>query len=127
MLAVNQGGIIVEAAGKIWLVKAGHADHLTVCAPRVLSLSPHDRLQLKAKAKAVCSEMLANGKVVTIKECDLLRLAGQNSGSCAPGRCGRPRRHEFAAVVFHHFAGAKGRAYLHAGQSGAARAHHPKR
>ena len=67
MIAVNHGGVIVEAAGKIRLVKARHADHLTICTPRALSLSRQDRLQLKANAKAVRGELLANGEVVTVQ------------------------------------------------------------
>ncbi len=67
MLGANQGGIIVEAEGKIRLVKARNADHLTICKPRELSLSQADRLQLKANGKAVRGEVLANGEVVAIK------------------------------------------------------------
>jgi hypothetical protein len=74
MLAVNQGGVIVEADGKIRLVKARHIDHLTVCAPRTLSLSLRDRLQLKANSKAIRGELLANGEVVTIKN---IRASGE--------------------------------------------------
>lgn len=67
MLGANQGGIIVEAEGKIRLVKARNADHLTICTPRELSLSQADRLQLKANGKAVRGEILTNGEVVTVK------------------------------------------------------------
>jgi ATP-dependent exoDNAse (exonuclease V) alpha subunit len=74
MLAVNQGGIIVEAEGKIRLVKARHADHLTVCMPRQLSLSQNDRLQLKANAKTTSGELLANGEVVSIEN---IRASGE--------------------------------------------------
>ena len=74
MIAVNQGGIIVEAADKIRLVKARHADHLTICTPRQLSLSQNDRLQLKANAKAIRGEVLANGEVVSIEN---IRASGE--------------------------------------------------
>jgi conjugative relaxase-like TrwC/TraI family protein len=74
MIAVNQGGIIVEAADKIRLVKARHADHLTICTPRQLSLSQNDRLQLKANAKAIRGEVLANGEVVSIAN---IRASGE--------------------------------------------------
>ena len=49
MIAVNQGGIIVEAADKIRLVKARHADHLTVCMPRQLSLSQNGSAATKSE------------------------------------------------------------------------------
>jgi conjugative relaxase-like TrwC/TraI family protein len=74
MLAVNQVGVIVEAEGKIRLVKARHIDHLTVCTPRALSLSARDRLQLKANSKATRGELLANGEVVTIAN---IRASGE--------------------------------------------------
>ena len=74
MIAVNRGGIIVEAAGRIRLVKARHADHLTVCASHALSVSRKDRLQLKANGKAVRGELIANGEVVTIKN---IRASGE--------------------------------------------------
>ena len=74
MLGANQGGIIVEAEGKIRLVKARNADHLTICKPRDLSLSQADRLQLRANGKAVRGEILANGEVVTVKS---VRASGE--------------------------------------------------
>jgi len=52
---------------RIRIVKARHADHLTICRPRELSLSQRDRLQSKANDKTACGELLANGKVVTVK------------------------------------------------------------
>jgi len=67
MIAVNHGGIVVEAAGKSRLVKARNADHLTICTPRILSLGRQDRLQLKANAKTARGELLANGEVVTVR------------------------------------------------------------
>ncbi len=67
MIAANRAGIVVEAHGKVRLVKAKHADHLTVCARHALAVSSQDRLQLKANAKALAGEALANGEVVTVK------------------------------------------------------------
>ena len=74
MLAASQAGIIVEAGEKIRLVKPKHADHLTVCTPQPLQLSPKDRLQLKSNAKAVGGEVLANGEVVTVRK---IRASGE--------------------------------------------------
>jgi conjugative relaxase-like TrwC/TraI family protein len=74
MLAANESGIIVEAGGKIRLVKPKHADHLTICTPKPLTLSVNDRLQLKANAKAVGGELLSNGEVVTVRK---IRASGE--------------------------------------------------
>ena len=68
MLAASHAGVVVEAAGKIRVLKPKHADHLTICTPQPLQLSPSDRLQLKANAKAVGGEVLANGEVVTVRK-----------------------------------------------------------
>jgi hypothetical protein len=40
MLVASQGGIIVEVGEKIRMVRPKHADHLTVCTPQPLQLSP---------------------------------------------------------------------------------------
>lgn len=72
--AATQNGIIVEAVGKIRLVKTKYADRLTVCAPHPLELTAQDRLQLKANAKTSRGEQLANGEVVTIRR---LRASGE--------------------------------------------------
>jgi conjugative relaxase-like TrwC/TraI family protein len=74
MLAASQAGIIVETGEKIRLIKSKHADHLTVCIPQPLQLSAKDRLQLKANAKAVGGELLANGEVVTVRK---IRASGE--------------------------------------------------
>ncbi len=68
MLAANQSGIIIEAAGKIRAVRPKHAEYLTICTPQPLQIGSNDRLQLKANGKAVCGEVLANGEVVTIRK-----------------------------------------------------------
>lgn len=49
-------------------------DRLTVCIQRELALSTGDRLQLKANAKAVGGEQLANGEVVTVRK---IRASGK--------------------------------------------------
>ena len=67
MLAATRSGVFMEADGKIRLVKAKYAERMTVCTPRALPLSPEDRLQLKANAKAVGGEQLANGEVVRVR------------------------------------------------------------
>jgi conjugative relaxase-like TrwC/TraI family protein len=68
MLAANQSGIFIEAAGKIRVVRPKHADYLTICTPLLLQIAPKDRLQLKANAKAVGGESLANGEIVTLRK-----------------------------------------------------------
>jgi hypothetical protein len=66
MVAVIPSGVIVEAAGKIRLVKARHTDRITICTPHLLSLAAHDRLQLKANASSAEGSKLANGEIVTV-------------------------------------------------------------
>lgn len=68
LFAANQSGIILEAAGKIRVVRPKHADYLTVCKPESLEISTGDRLQLKANGKAMGGEILANGEVVTVRK-----------------------------------------------------------
>ncbi len=68
MLAANTSGIFIETAGKIRVVRPKHADYLTVCTPLPLQISSGDRLQLKANAKAVGGELLANGEVITVRK-----------------------------------------------------------
>ena len=67
MLAATDAGIFVEGGGKVRIVRPKYADRLTICVPRTLPLSVGDRLQLKANAKAVGGEQLANGEVVEIR------------------------------------------------------------
>ncbi len=67
MLAATDAGIFVEGGGKVRIVRPKYADRLTICVPRALPLSVGDRLQLKANAKAVGGEQLANGEVVEIR------------------------------------------------------------
>lgn len=74
MIAATPAGMIVECGGKIRLVKPKYAERLTVCTPRALALSAGDRLQLKANAKAVGGEQLANGEVVKVRA---IRASGQ--------------------------------------------------
>jgi conjugative relaxase-like TrwC/TraI family protein len=68
MLAANPSGIIIEAAGRIRVVRPKHAECLTICTPQPLQLSRNDRLQLKANGKALGGELLANGEVVTARK-----------------------------------------------------------
>lgn len=67
MLAATDAGVFVEGGGKVRIVRPKYADRLSVCVPHALHISAGDRLQLKANAKAVGGEQLANGEVVTIR------------------------------------------------------------
>lgn len=67
MLAATAAGVFVEGGGKVRIVRPKYADRLTVCTPRSLAVSAGDRLQLKANAKAVGGEQLANGEVVEVR------------------------------------------------------------
>lgn len=67
MLAVTEAGIFVEGGGKVRIVRPKYADRLTICVPRALALSAGDQVQLKANAKAIGGEQLANGEVVEIR------------------------------------------------------------
>lgn len=74
MVAVTNAGIFVEGGGKLRLVRPKYADRLSVCIPRALAISAGDRLQLKANAKALGGEQLANGEVVTVRK---IRASGK--------------------------------------------------
>jgi ATP-dependent exoDNAse (exonuclease V) alpha subunit len=84
MLAANQSGIIIEAGGKIRVVRPKHAEYLTICTPQPLEISRNDRLQLKANGKAVGGELLANGEVVTIRKIYSSGKIGLEDGRILP-------------------------------------------
>jgi ATP-dependent exoDNAse (exonuclease V) alpha subunit len=66
LIGVTGASAVIEANGKVRLVKARYFDRFSVCRPRPLSLCPGDRIQLKANGNAVNGESLANGEVVTV-------------------------------------------------------------
>ena len=143
MLAASDAGIFVEGGGKVRIVRPKYADRLTICVPRTLPLSVGDRLQLKANAKAVGGEQLANGEVVEIRairatgKIELtdgrvlpasyrqitrgyavtsVRLTGQDGRSCAPRGFRDPRCYQCAAMVCEHFSRSKIGSHFHTRQ-----------
>ncbi len=66
-VAATAKGVVIEAAGKMRTVSLAQLDRLTVCRADDLALSRGDRLQLKANARAVNGERLANGELVTVE------------------------------------------------------------
>jgi conjugative relaxase-like TrwC/TraI family protein len=67
LVAITKKGAVVEADGKVRTVAFNQVDRLTVCRADELTLSRGDRLQLKANAKAVGGERVANGELVTVE------------------------------------------------------------
>ncbi|HTS17181.1 MAG TPA: MobF family relaxase [Verrucomicrobiae bacterium] len=67
LLAISDGGWILEGSDKIRTVPLRFADRLTVCQPMKLSLAAGDCLQLKANGRTRKGQRLANGELVTVK------------------------------------------------------------
>lgn len=67
LIMITGKGLIVEAGGKVRTITFDKLDRVTVCRSRELVLARGDRLQLKANAKAVDGERVANGELVTVE------------------------------------------------------------
>jgi hypothetical protein len=70
--------LALEVNGKVRHIPLTHLDHINICRERALSLSPGDRLQLKANSTSADGRKLANGEVVSvaqIKSTGAIRLA----------------------------------------------------
>lgn len=67
LYAVLPDGVAVETADRVRIVPFAETGRFTVCKRENISLCKGDRLQLKANAKAVKGERLANGELVTVK------------------------------------------------------------
>ncbi|MFT4175358.1 MAG: MobF family relaxase [Luteolibacter sp.] len=67
LLAVLPDGVAVETADRVRIVPFAETGKFTVCRKEDMALCQGDRLQLKANARAVKGERLANGELVTVK------------------------------------------------------------
>jgi hypothetical protein len=78
LIEITAKRLALELNGKVRHVPLTHLDHINVCRERALSLSPGDRLQLKANSTSADGRKLANGEVVSvaqIKSNGAIRLA----------------------------------------------------
>jgi conjugative relaxase-like TrwC/TraI family protein len=86
LIGITGKRLALEVNGKVCHVPLTHIDHINVCQERALSLSPGDRLQLKANSATPDGRKLANGEIVTvaqIKSNGAIRLA---DGRILPSR-----------------------------------------
>jgi conjugative relaxase-like TrwC/TraI family protein len=78
LIGITAKRLALEVNGKVRHIPLTHLDHINVCRERALTLSPGDRLQLKANSTSVEGRKLANGEVVSvaqIKSNGAIRLA----------------------------------------------------
>ncbi|MCI0535503.1 MAG: hypothetical protein L0Z50_09755 [Verrucomicrobiales bacterium] len=68
LVELSENCLIVEATGKIRRIPFIHLERISVCEPKLLALTPGDRLQLKANAKTNDGRQIANGEIVTVKK-----------------------------------------------------------
>jgi hypothetical protein len=66
LIGITASRLALEVAGKVRHVPLKHLDHINVCLSRDITLSPGDKLQLKANSTAGDGRRLANGEVVTV-------------------------------------------------------------
>lgn len=66
LIGITPNRLALEVAGKVRHFPLKHLDHINVCLSRELTLSPGDKLQLKANHTAADGRKLANGEIVTI-------------------------------------------------------------
>ncbi|OLE57286.1 MAG: hypothetical protein AUI36_14775 [Cyanobacteria bacterium 13_1_40CM_2_61_4] len=59
--------LLVEVGQRIVMIPARYLDRINVCRPVELSLSPGDRLQLKANRKQSDGASVTNGELVTVR------------------------------------------------------------
>jgi conjugative relaxase-like TrwC/TraI family protein len=86
LIGITGKRLALEVNGKVRHVPLTHIDHINVCQERVLSVSPGDRLQLKANSATADGRKVANGEIVTvaqIKSNGAIRLA---DGRILPSR-----------------------------------------
>ncbi len=60
--------LLVESGNRIRPVPFKDLERITVCQPKELSVSPGERLQLKANGRCQDGTKLANGELVTVKQ-----------------------------------------------------------
>jgi conjugative relaxase-like TrwC/TraI family protein len=78
LIGITAKRLALEVNGKVRHIPLTHLDHINICRERALSLSPGDRLQLKANSTSADGRKLANGEVVSvaqIKSTGAIRLA----------------------------------------------------
>jgi conjugative relaxase-like TrwC/TraI family protein len=78
LIGITAKRLALELNGKVRHVPLTHLDHINVCRERAFTLSPGDRLQLKANSTSADGRKLANGEVVSvaqIKSSGAIRLA----------------------------------------------------
>src|SRR5207249_2800545 len=68
LLHLTDRHLLIEAEGRIRPVPLKQLDRISVCRANPLVVSPGERLQLKANARAEDGRRLANGELVTVKE-----------------------------------------------------------
>ncbi len=68
LLHLTDRHLLVEAEGRIRPIPLKHVDRISVCRTKSLTISPGERLQLKANIRAEDGRRLANGELVTVKE-----------------------------------------------------------
>ena len=66
LLAVNEGAVVVQTAGRIRQIPFAELGRFRVCRERNLGVSVGDRLQLKANATTTDGRPLTNGELVTV-------------------------------------------------------------
>jgi len=70
LLKATSSHLLVETGRHVGKIAFKHLDHLTVCQPVEMALTPGDRLQLKANAEAGVGKPLVNGELVSVKSLD---------------------------------------------------------
>jgi conjugative relaxase-like TrwC/TraI family protein len=68
LLLLTDQHLLVEAEGRIRPIPLKYVDRITICRTKPLTVSPGERLQLKANIRAQGGCKLANGELVTVKE-----------------------------------------------------------
>ena len=66
LIGITASRLALEVAGRVRHVPLKDLDHINVCLSRDITLSPGDKLQLKANATAGNGRKLANGEIVTV-------------------------------------------------------------
>jgi conjugative relaxase-like TrwC/TraI family protein len=65
LIGITRKRLALEVNGRVRHIPLRHLDHINVCRERELSVSPGDRLQLKANSTAD-GRKIANGEIVTV-------------------------------------------------------------
>jgi conjugative relaxase-like TrwC/TraI family protein len=68
LIGITRKRLALEVNGMVRQVPLTHIDHINVCQERAFSLSPGDRLQLKANSATADGRKLANGEIVIVAQ-----------------------------------------------------------